>query len=77
MLAVAAYIWEEGNTHLPLIEIPGNELLLEPAYQVPFIQKWLDEQFALTTAATADTTESLTSTAVGSVIVESIVSLLN
>ena len=45
---MAAYIWEEGVTHLPLISIPGNEILLEPSYQVPFIQKWLDSQFAVT-----------------------------
>ena len=46
MLAIAAFIFEEGTTHLPLISIEGNDLLLEPAYQVPFIQEWLDTQFA-------------------------------
>jgi light-harvesting complex I chlorophyll a/b binding protein 1 len=46
MLAIAAFLFEEGTTHLPLIEIEGNDLLLEPAYQVPFIQEWLDLKFA-------------------------------
>ena len=46
MLATAAYFWEELKTHQPLISIEGNELLFEPAYTVPFIQKWLDTQFS-------------------------------
>jgi hypothetical protein len=45
MLAFAAFVWEEGITHLPLIEIGSNDLLLQPAYQVPTIQKWLDARF--------------------------------
>ena len=45
MMAVAAFIFEEAMTHKPIITIPGNELLFEPAYQVPFIQEWLDLQF--------------------------------
>jgi len=48
MLAVAVYTWEEVITHLPLISIEGNDILLEPAYQVPFIQEWLDGQFSVT-----------------------------
>jgi Chlorophyll A-B binding protein len=47
MIAIAVYIWEEFITHKALIDIPGNELLLEPAYQVPFIQVWLDAQFSV------------------------------
>ena len=46
MIAVAAYIFEEAMTHRPIVEIPTNALLFEPAYQVPFIQQWLDSQFA-------------------------------
>jgi hypothetical protein len=46
MLAVAAYIFEEGTTRLPLIEIEGNELLFVPAYQIPYIQEWLDAYFS-------------------------------
>jgi hypothetical protein len=46
MFGFAIYMWEEFITHTPLIDIPGNELLLEPAYQVPYIQKWLDNQFS-------------------------------
>mmetsp|Transcript_6112 Transcript_6112/g.9380 ORF Transcript_6112/g.9380 Transcript_6112/m.9380 type:complete len:376 (+) Transcript_6112:83-1210(+) len=45
MLAVAAYFWEELTTHQPLISIEGNELLFEPAYEIPFIQTWLDSLF--------------------------------
>lgn len=46
MIAVAAYFFEELFTHQPLIELENNALLLEPAYQVPFIQRWLDDLFA-------------------------------
>eukprot|EP00522_Entomoneis_paludosa_P015361 CAMPEP_0172439296 /NCGR_PEP_ID=MMETSP1065-20121228/335_1 /TAXON_ID=265537 /ORGANISM="Amphiprora paludosa, Strain CCMP125" /LENGTH=472 /DNA_ID=CAMNT_0013187961 /DNA_START=107 /DNA_END=1527 /DNA_ORIENTATION=- len=46
MLAVAAFIWEEAITHLPLMDIGDNELLLKPAYEVPYIQEWLDSQFS-------------------------------
>lgn len=46
MIAVAAYFFEELFTHKALIEIESNALLLEPAYQVPFIQRWLDDLFA-------------------------------
>jgi light-harvesting complex I chlorophyll a/b binding protein 1 len=45
MLAFAVFVFEEATTHLPLLEIEGNELLFLPAYQVPFIQEWLDAQF--------------------------------
>ncbi|KAL9183558.1 hypothetical protein ACHAXT_004414 [Thalassiosira profunda] len=42
MIAVAAFIFEEAMTHRPIVELPTNALLFEPAYQVPFIQPWLD-----------------------------------
>jgi light-harvesting complex I chlorophyll a/b binding protein 1 len=45
MIAFAAFVFEEAASHRALIDIPSNELLFEPAYQVPFIQQWLDEQF--------------------------------
>jgi hypothetical protein len=45
MIAVAVFIWEEGVTHLPVISVEGNDLFL-PAYEAPFIQEWLDEQFS-------------------------------
>eukprot|EP00571_Detonula_confervacea_P000474 CAMPEP_0172316024 /NCGR_PEP_ID=MMETSP1058-20130122/26998_1 /TAXON_ID=83371 /ORGANISM="Detonula confervacea, Strain CCMP 353" /LENGTH=440 /DNA_ID=CAMNT_0013030243 /DNA_START=39 /DNA_END=1361 /DNA_ORIENTATION=- len=45
MIAVAAYIFEEAMTHKPIVSLPPNALLFEPAYQVPFIQEWLDIQF--------------------------------
>jgi len=48
MLAFLAFVWEEGIAHLPLIEIGENDLLLEPAYEIPFIQQWLDSQFSVT-----------------------------
>jgi light-harvesting complex I chlorophyll a/b binding protein 1 len=46
MLAIALYFWEELTTHQPLISIEGNELLFQPAYEIPFVQSWLDSQFA-------------------------------
>jgi len=45
MVAVAAYLWEEGLTHAPLINIPSNRLLLEPIYDLPTVRDWLDDQF--------------------------------
>ena len=39
MLAFATYIWEEAVTHKLLIKVEGNELLFEPAYQIPIIQE--------------------------------------
>ena len=45
MIAVAAYAFEEAMTHVPIVGLPTNALLFEPAYQVPFIQQWLDMQF--------------------------------
>jgi light-harvesting complex I chlorophyll a/b binding protein 1 len=48
MLAFAAYVFEEATTRIPLIEIEGNELLFLPAYQIPYIQEWLDTQFPST-----------------------------
>jgi light-harvesting complex I chlorophyll a/b binding protein 1 len=46
MLAVAAYLFEEGASGVPIIEIEGNQLLFVPAYEIPFIQEWLDAQFS-------------------------------
>lgn len=48
MLAVVVFIWEEAISHRAVIDIEGNELLFEPAYQIPFIQNWLDAQFSST-----------------------------
>jgi len=42
MIAVAAFIFEEAMTHKPIVSLPTNMLLFEPAYQIPFIQEWLD-----------------------------------
>lgn len=42
MIAVAAYVFEEAMTHMPIISIPTNAILFEPAYQLPVVQKWLD-----------------------------------
>jgi len=47
MLAIASYLWEETITHVPIISIASNSLLFLPAYQVPFIQEWLDARFAV------------------------------
>ncbi|KAL7564031.1 hypothetical protein ACA910_006942 [Epithemia clementina (nom. ined.)] len=46
MIAFVVFLWEEAITHLSLAQIEGNELLLKPAYQVPYIQEWLDRQFS-------------------------------
>ena len=46
MLAFAAYTFEEATTHLPVISVEGNELLFLPAYQVPYIQEYLDQLFS-------------------------------
>ena len=45
MIAVAAFIFEEGMTHKPVISLPANDLLFEPFFLVPFVQAWLDSQF--------------------------------
>lgn len=45
MIAVAAYIFEEGMTHKPVISLAANDLLFEPFFLVPFVQAWLDNQF--------------------------------
>lgn len=52
MLGIAVFIWEEARTGKPIISIPGNELLFEPAYQVPYIQEWLDSLFGSGTPPT-------------------------
>lgn len=49
MLAFAAYTVEEAVTHRPFIDLESNAILLEPPFTVPFIQRWLDAQFSLTT----------------------------
>lgn len=46
MLAIAVFIYEEARTGKPVVDIPGNEILFEPVYQVPFIQQWLDSRFS-------------------------------
>ena len=45
MLAVVLYAFEEITSHQPLITLASNSLLFEPAYEIPAIQAWLDEQF--------------------------------
>ena len=45
MLAVACYFFEEYTTHQPLILIEGNDILFEPAYEIPLVQQWLDSIF--------------------------------
>jgi Chlorophyll A-B binding protein len=48
MIAFAVFLWEEQTTGKPLVSIEGNEVFFEPAYQIPFIQQWLDSQFSST-----------------------------
>eukprot|EP00978_Attheya_sp_CCMP212_P001226 scaffold2553_cov32-Attheya_sp.AAC.5 len=45
MVAVGAFIFEEAASHRPIVSIHGNQLLFTPAYQIPAIQAWLDNQF--------------------------------
>jgi Chlorophyll A-B binding protein len=47
MLACASFTLEEAVSHRAVVDLDSNALLFTPAYQVPFIQQWLDEQFAL------------------------------
>jgi hypothetical protein len=45
MLAFAAFVFEEATSHEAIIDIPGNEVLFLPAYQIPAVQEYLDAQF--------------------------------
>ena len=45
MLAFAAFVFEEATSHEAIVDIPGNEVLFVPAYQIPSVQAWLDGQF--------------------------------
>ena len=47
MLAFAAFVFEEVTSHEAVIDIPGNEVLFTPAYQIPSVQEWLDSQFLI------------------------------
>lgn len=46
MIAVLSYILQEGFFHQPLITLPWNQVLFEPAFEIPAVQAWLDGQFA-------------------------------
>eukprot|EP00553_Chaetoceros_curvisetus_P000073 CAMPEP_0204624048 /NCGR_PEP_ID=MMETSP0717-20131115/9807_1 /ASSEMBLY_ACC=CAM_ASM_000666 /TAXON_ID=230516 /ORGANISM="Chaetoceros curvisetus" /LENGTH=190 /DNA_ID=CAMNT_0051639319 /DNA_START=171 /DNA_END=743 /DNA_ORIENTATION=+ len=46
MVAVLSYILQEGITHQPLITLPWNQVLFEPAFEIPAVQAWLDAQFS-------------------------------
>lgn len=46
MIAVLSYILQEGISHEPLITLPWNQILFEPAFEIPEVQAWLDGQFA-------------------------------
>jgi len=45
MLAFAAFVFEELTSHQAIVDIPENEVLFVPAYQIPIVQEWLDSQF--------------------------------
>ena len=47
MMAVAFYALQEAMTHKPFVELPWNQILFEPAYQIPLIRQWLDDAFGL------------------------------
>ena len=46
-LAFAAFVFEEATSHEAVIDIPSNEFLFVPAYQIPSVQEWLDSQFLI------------------------------
>jgi hypothetical protein len=46
MIAVLSYILQEAIFHQPLISLPWNQFLFEPAFEIPAVQAWLDVQFA-------------------------------
>jgi len=52
MIAVLSYILQEGITHQPLITLPWNYFLFEPAFEIPAVQAWLDGQFSGATVVT-------------------------
>jgi len=45
MIAVALYILEEAIFQQPLISLSFNQILFEPAFEIPAVQEWLDRQF--------------------------------
>lgn len=45
MVAVTFFILEEAIFHKPLISLPFNQFLFEPAFTIPAVQQWLDHQF--------------------------------
>lgn len=45
MVAFAAFVFEEATSHQAIVNIPSNEILFVPAYQIPIVQEWLDSQF--------------------------------
>lgn len=45
MVAVFFYVLEEAVFRQPLVSLPFNQMLFEPAFQIPAVQEWLDRQF--------------------------------
>jgi hypothetical protein len=46
MIAVLSFILQEGILHQPLITLPWNQILFEPAFEIPAVQAYLDGLFA-------------------------------
>jgi Chlorophyll A-B binding protein len=46
MIAIASYLLEEFTTGTAIVDLPRNQLLFIPIYQIPYIQQWLDYQFS-------------------------------
>ena len=46
MVTVAVYALEEAITHKPLISLPYNEYLFEPAFFIPSVRQFLDQTFS-------------------------------
>lgn len=59
MIAVLSYILQEAIFHEPVINLPWNQILFEPAFEIPEVQAWLDGQFAGGTLKSIDVNNNI------------------
>lgn len=69
MIAVLSYILQEGILHRPVIDLPWNQVLFEPAFEIPVVQAWLDSQFG---GATRDVFDSDVKNAINNLMTDEI-----
>lgn len=69
MIAVLSYILQEGILHRPVIDLPWNQVLFEPAFEIPVVQAWLDSQFG---GATRDVFDSDVKNAINTLMTDEI-----